>query len=101
MSPLPLARDPGCLGQLGWRSELPPNLDPKVVAERLAPSGFQARVAHPALCLFRNPEGHEVVYVPATGRVGLRLHYGVPEPQRREAAEALRDLLESVLIPVR
>lgn len=101
MTSLPLSRDPGCLGQLGWRTELPLGLDLTRFAEALGNKGFQSRVCHPTLCLFRNAEGHELVFVPATGRVGIRLHHGTPEAHRVALAEELCHLLEEVLILLR
>jgi hypothetical protein len=37
----------------------------------------------------RSPEGHEIVIVPRTGRVQIRVHYLTPEEERRIAAEGV------------
>jgi hypothetical protein len=96
---LALSRDPGCLGQLGWRTQLPPGADLGTTVDRLVAAGMIVRIRSTALCLLRHPDGHELVLVPATGRVAIRVDYRTEVDRREGVVRALADLVGEALSP--
>lgn len=81
-----LERDPGCTRSLNWscRFECPA---PELVA-RLVARGIRDLSRLAGLADLRLEQRHQLVVVPATGRVQLRLDVAVPRERRAE--EALR-----------
>lgn len=88
-----LARDQSCFRSLNWRCDLPAGSDCDRLAATLAEKGFAAVGGPSAIRTLRSPEGHEVVLVPRTGRVQIRVHYLTPEEERRFVAEGVFALL--------
>ncbi len=93
----PLRPDSACCRQLNWRTDLPRDLDPARFEALLAARGWTRRCRHPALKVLRHAEGHEVAWVPASGRVQLRVHVTVAEPERRSRALEIHAGLERCL----
>jgi hypothetical protein len=93
-----LTRDFGCLRSLSWRCDLPPGSDCDVLIGALMEKGF-AQVPSPSvLRLIRSPEGHEILFVPRTGRVQIRVHYVTPEEERRFCAEQMFALIVRTIL---
>ncbi len=93
----PLTREHGCLGNFQWRCRLSGTVNAQALARALANRGYARRTCLPFLQVLRLPSGHEIVIVPATGRVQLRVGYLTPETQRTAAAlDLFQDLLQSV-----
>jgi len=84
-----LSRDFGCFRSLNWRCDLPTGSDCDVIVAALVKRGFEAVRPSGVLRLLRDATGHEVVLVPATGRVQIRVHYLTPEEERRFTAERI------------
>lgn len=82
-----LSRDPGCLRDLLWRSDL--DREPQAVIEALAGAGFEVAFRGAGLVRLRAADESEIVVVLRTGRVQLRLSYLVPPEARAEAARGL------------
>jgi hypothetical protein len=94
-----LARDQSCLRSLNWRCDLPAGSDCDRIAAALAEKGFASTGGSSMFRILRSPEGHEIVLVPRTGRVQIRVHYLTPEEERRFAAEGVFALLvRSILV---
>jgi hypothetical protein len=81
-----LEREVTCLRSLTWRCDLPPDLAPRVL-DRLLAEGWGTVHGSPGLSVIRSAELHEIVLVLRSGRVQIRVHYTVPEDERRHAAE--------------
>jgi hypothetical protein len=86
---LVLTREVTCIRSLAWRCDLPVQLPWERLKDELAASGLTSRPAVRGLVRYANPTEDELVLVPASGRVQLRVHYTVPEQERRFAAERL------------
>lgn len=86
---LALTREVTCVRSLAWRCDLPADFPWERLSRELEATGFQARPAVRGLVRFANDGGDELVLVTGTGRVQLRVHYTVPEHERRFAAERL------------
>lgn len=82
-----LVRDLSCFRGLNWRCDLPPGSDCEVLALRLGPAGWTSAPSVAKLLLLRSAEGHEILLVPRTLRVQIRVHYLTPEAERRLTAE--------------
>jgi hypothetical protein len=92
-----LTREPGCCGELAWRLDLSPDRDFSAVARGLIDRGYEGRCLSQMLKVLRHPQGHEVVLVPRTGRVQLRVYYLTAHEDRPVAAEAMfRDLVAAL-----
>ncbi len=90
---LVLTREVTCIRSLAWRCDLPAELPWERLKNELLASGLSPLSAVRGLVRFANPGGDELVLVPASGRVQLRVHYTVPEHERRFAAERLFQIL--------
>jgi hypothetical protein len=90
---LALTREVTCIRSMAWRCDLPANLDWDRLFEQLQASGLSGVPAAKGLARFANAGGDELVMVRASGRVQLRVHYTVPEENRRFTAEKLFQLL--------
>jgi hypothetical protein len=94
---LALTREVTCIRSLAWRTDLPAALDWQRLGATLEAAGL---VRHPpvgAMQRFATARGDELSLIPTTGRVQLRVHYTVPEHERRFAAERLFQLLVHAL----
>ena len=81
--------DPGCTRGLLWRVHVAPGLDPAVADRGFGEAGFsRVRVAG-GVVFYGDRAGTELVYVPRTGRVQIRLHYLVPHAERDECARTV------------
>ncbi len=86
---LALTREVSCIRSLAWRCDLPVATDwPRLVAALVA-AGLAVQPASRGLHRLATPDGDEILLVPGTGRVQLRVHYTIPEHDRRFAAERL------------
>lgn len=88
-----LEDEPTCIRKLTYRVE---PTDPQLGARILA-AGIDAGWAHGVqlgrLHILANADGHQVLVVPTTGRVQIRLLYIVPYERRRATAERLFEQL--------
>jgi hypothetical protein len=88
-----LTREITCIRSLAWRTDLPTAIDWPRLSAALAAAGLVRRPAVGAMQRFATARGDEVSLIPTTGRVQLRVHYTVPEHERRFAAERLFQLV--------
>ncbi len=86
---LALTREVTCIRSLAWRCDLPVATPWPMLAAALEAGGLAPRPPVGTMLRFVAPDGDELVLVPHTGRVQLRVHYTVPEHDRRFAAERL------------
>jgi len=82
-----LERETGCARWLRWSVHLV-DRSADDVARALPEKGHENTSRLPGLALFVLPGRHQLLLVPATGRIQLRLDIGVPHEDR--AGEALR-----------
>ena len=95
MTPLrsALTREVTCIQSLAWRTDLPTAIDWPRLSAALEAAGLVRRPAVGAMQRFATAGGDQVSLIPTTGRVQFRVHYTVPEHERRFAAERLFQLL--------
>ncbi len=86
---LVLTREATCIRSLAWRCDLPVQLSWARLQDELVVSGLVSRPTVRGLVRYANVTQDELVLVPASGRVQLRVHYTVPEQERRFVAEML------------
>ena len=86
---LELSREVTCIRSMAWRCDLPPELNWSALVEQMLTFGLTQEKAVRGLIRLMNARGDEVIFVAASGRVQIRVHYTVPEDQRRFAAERL------------
>src|SRR4051812_47399123 len=84
---LALTREVTCLRSLAWRTDLPSAADWPRLGAALEAAGLIRRPPVGAMQRFATARGDELSLIPTTGRVQLRVHYTVPEHERRFAAE--------------
>lgn len=84
-----IEREHGCCGELEWRVAVPPDVDLEAVADRLEVRGYRPRCRAPQLSVLRHSGRHEIVIVPLTRRVQLRVYLHTPRAARAEVAEYL------------
>lgn len=94
---LSLTREITCIRSLAWRCDLPAAIAWSALAGELAAGGLAPRATLGGLYRFSSTTGDEVLLVAATGRVQFRVHYTVPQHERRFAAERLFRLLVHAL----
>jgi hypothetical protein len=90
---LALTREITCLRSLAWRTDLPAAVDWPGLGDALEAAGLSRRPPVGAMQRFATARGDQLSLIPTTGRVQLRVHYTVPEHERRFAAERLFQLL--------
>lgn len=90
---LVLTREVTCIRSLAWRCDLPVQIGWERLKEELLRSELKESPTVRGLIRLLNQGGDELVLVPASGRVQLRVHYTVPESERRFAAERLFQML--------
>jgi len=94
---LALRREISCIRALAWRTDLPIATDWVALGHALEGAGLVRRAPLGRLERFLAAAGDEVAILPASGRVQLRVHYTVPEHERRFAAERLFRLVIDAL----
>ena len=95
----PLRADSSCCNFLNWRCDLQPQAAAGPLQEQLLAHGYVLRCNHSGLRVFRHPAGHEVAWVPASGRVQIRVHLTFSPEQRRAAADTVYEDLRRSLTP--
>ncbi len=87
-----LRPDPSCRYNLSWVVEAaPPHSCAALVAALKAASEWLERTQMDILVRLEHQEGHELLFVPATERTQLRLHYLTPRAEREVVAKSLED----------
>ncbi len=86
-----------CHRLLSWDYELQDRDSALRLAQRLPDSGFSDESRVSVVLEFCSPEGHNVVLVPSTGRIQIRIHYLTPLDQRESAALRVEQQLTSAL----
>jgi len=94
---LALRREVTCIRSLAWRTDLPVALDWPRLGAALEAAGLVRRPPIGAMQRFATARGDELSMIPTTGRIQFRVHYTVPEHERRFAAERLFQLLVHAL----
>jgi hypothetical protein len=95
---LALTREVSCIRSLAWRTDLPIATDWRALGDALAAAGLARRSPVGAMQRFASDAGHEIAAIPATGRIQIRVHYTVPEHDRRFAAERLFQIVVHALL---
>ena len=91
-----IERDHACFQDLHWRLSLAPGLDWDALEARLAPA--LARESSPTfLRVLSAEDGCQIVIVPRTGRVQIRVDPLIPLAERRPCAEKLARLLDGAI----
>lgn len=96
-----LHREVTCVRSLAWRVDLALFDRWDALVAELCARGMSRAAAIPGLLRTVTGEGHEMVFVPRSGRVQIRVHYTVPEEDRRRTAERLYVLLIAAWASVR
>lgn len=86
---LALTREVSCIRSLAWRCDLPAACDLDALATALVAAGLSPRPTVRGLVRFSDEAGGEILVVAASRRVQFRVHYTVPEHERRFAAERM------------
>lgn len=86
---LALTREVSCIRSMAWRCDLPVSTNWRRLVAALVAAGLHELSAVRGLYRLGNDTGDEVLLVPLTGRVQIRVHYTIPEHERRFAAERL------------
>jgi len=84
----------GCVDLLKWRCDLEPGLDFEALTLDLRRHGLRARVFEPGLIVLDGEQGEQMVIVPRTGRVQIRVDLLTPKPERARVARRLLTVLE-------
>lgn len=98
-----LRLDPGCSNRANWCCEIDTSAasagsEGSAVTERMLDLGYRSKSRHPALKVFRKPDGRELAWVVSSGRVQIRVPMAVDPDQRETAAGAVwRDLRSCLL----
>jgi hypothetical protein len=95
---LALTREISCIRSLAWRTDLPTATDWGALGAALEASGLVRLAQVGRMQRFGSATGEEIALVPITGRVQLRVHYSIPEHDRRFAAERLFQLVVYALL---
>lgn len=95
---LALIREVACIRSLAWRTDLPTSVDWAALGAALEAAGLVRLAPVGRMQRFGAATGAEIALVPATGRVQLRVHYSIPEHDRRFAAERLFQLVVHALL---
>lgn len=91
------APEAGCSGRLSWRLDLPRSAPYSRIYHRLELRGYRGRCHQPFLQVLRTIEGHEIVLVPTTGRVQLRIYHLTPATERQRVVITLAGDLAACL----
>lgn len=91
-----LRPDPSCRYLLSWAIEVGGGLTPGSFVDNLIERGWTDTSRVEVLRQIVHPDGHELLFVPATGRLQLRLHYLIPKHQRRAVAAAIGAALSEI-----
>jgi hypothetical protein len=86
---LALTREITCIRSLAWRCDLPAGCDLDALAAALEASELTRQPTVRGLQRFASAAGDEILVVMASRRVQFRVHYTIPEHERRFAAERL------------
>jgi hypothetical protein len=95
---LALSREVACIRSLAWRTDLPTRVDWGALGAALEAAGLTRLAPVGRMQRFGSGAGDEIALVPVTGRVQLRVHYSIPEHDRRFAAERLFQLVVHALL---
>ncbi|MFK7992095.1 MAG: hypothetical protein AB8I08_39115 [Sandaracinaceae bacterium] len=90
-----LLDEPTCIRNLTYRVEPADPLQGARVIRACVDAAWSHGAEIGQLHVFVDPNGHQVLVVPTTGRIQIRVMYTVPYEQRRLAAQALLDGLVS------
>jgi hypothetical protein len=90
---LTLTREVTCIRSMAWRCDLPVETNWKALSTELESSGLRSLPPLGVMHRFCSQSGDELVFVTTSGRVQFRVHYTVPQLDRRYAAERLFQIL--------
>lgn len=98
-APLNLRRDRACIDDLLWRLDLPEGANLERMADALEAAGLARRGQTSTLPLwvFFTDDEHRVLFVPATGRLQLRVHYTTRRAERVAVALRLAGVVAGAL----
>ncbi|MCB9640639.1 MAG: hypothetical protein H6728_13365 [Myxococcales bacterium] len=89
-----IRRDPSCVQFLLWRCTPDLPLEPEELCQKIGQSlinnGFVDKSRETWLLVYEETkQHHQIVLVPKTGRIQVRVHYLIPVPQRPLVAFSL------------
>ncbi len=84
-----VTRDPGCSRNLLWRVQLAPGVDPELARRTLDGAGYTFERHLGGVMFFSGADQTEIVLVPRTGRVQIRLGYLLSYEERAPRAREL------------
>lgn len=91
--------EPGCVQGLKWGAQL--TLDPAETAAwvaQLCRRGYRVSSQRvPGLISMSHPEGHQLLFVPASGRLQIRLDLATDRDARRQCADRVWEELQQAL----
>lgn len=88
-----LCEEHGCCDLTLWRADTRDGLTVAAVEAGFAAQGYKQALRHPNLALFSHPDGHQVAWVVATGRLQIRLPLQIARGARPERASVIFDRL--------
>lgn len=95
---LALRREVTCIASLAWRTDLPTTVDWALLGAELEAAGLVRLAPVGKMQRFGSATGNEIALIPVTGRVQFRVHYSIPEHDRKFAAERLFQLVVYALL---
>ena len=85
----PAEPEPGCVGVLNWRSSADPRYVVRLGDALAELPGWTVRALHvPVMVVLRRNDRTEVLLVPRTGRIQIRVDHAVPEEMREVIAHS-------------
>ena len=97
-----IRRDPGCVQYLLWRCTPTQEIEAEELCERIGSAllraGFLDCSQEIFLLVYKEPKHHhQILLVPRTGRIQLRVHYLIPPLERPMVAYSLACQLADIL----
>ncbi len=77
-----------------WHSHLESSLEVSWAELQLQQAGLKQQNKVPHLVSFEDSSGHQILWIPRTGRIQIRLHYLTPQEERKETAFLIFGRLE-------
>ncbi len=92
-----LRPDPSCRYKLTWSIQSPDSSRSKLIEALRADHRWSERTTVEVLTWMEHDDGHELLYVPATGRMQLRLSYLVAREDREACAHVIENSFVALL----
>lgn len=89
--------DPSCRYNLTWSVQLSEVSPTKLIEAIKSDHSWTERTTIAVLTTIEHDDGHELLFVPATGRIQLRLSYLVSRGEREECARVIENSFVALL----